>query len=155
MSPAIPLVSRIATPEDLPAVLDMMRAFYAEDRLRFDDVATPRAVSVLLSDPGCGALLLLGADGTDGYLALTRGFSLEQGGHHALLDELYIAPAARGRGLGAQALDIANAQARAWGVPVLRLEVHHHNPRAKALYLRAGFVDSHRDTLARALAPRA
>jgi len=155
MSAAEPLTSRIATLDDLPAVLDMMRAFYAEDRLRFDDIATPRAVSALLSDPGCGALLLLGADGTDGYLALTRGFSLEQGGHHALLDELYIAPAARGRGLGAQALDIAGAQARAWGVPVLRLEVHHHNPRAKALYLRAGFVDSHRDTLARALAPRA
>jgi len=148
MSVATSLVSRIATQGDLPAVLAMMRAFYVEDRLHFDDVATPRAVSTLLADPGCGALLLLGADGTDGYLALTRGFSLEQGGHHALLDELYIAPPARGRGLGAQALEIASAQARVWGVAVLRLEVHHHNPRAKALYLRAGFVDGHRDTLA-------
>ncbi|MGO3128325.1 MAG: GNAT family N-acetyltransferase [Luteimonas sp.] len=145
MSAATPLVSRIATLDDLPAVLAMMRAFYVEDRLHFDEVATPRAVSALLSDPGCGALLLLGADG---YMALTRGFSLEQGGHHALLDELYIAPAARGRGLGAQALEIASAQARVWGVAVLRLEVHHHNPRAKALYLRAGFSDGHRDTLA-------
>ncbi|MDR7192679.1 GNAT family N-acetyltransferase [Luteimonas terrae] len=148
MSTAAPLVSRIATLDDLAAVLDMMRAFYIEDRLCFDDVATPRAVSALLSDPGCGALLLLGADGNDGYMALTRGFSLEQGGHHALLDELYIAPTARGRGLGAQALEIASAQARLWGMAVLRLEVHHHNPRAKALYLRAGFVDGIRDTLA-------
>ncbi|VXB71002.1 GNAT family N-acetyltransferase [Luteimonas sp. 9C] len=148
MSDATPLVSRVATLDDLPAVLAMMRAFYIEDRLHFDDVATPRAVSALLSDPGCGALLLLGADGTEGYLALTRGFSLEQGGHHALLDELYLAPAARGRGFGAQALAIARATAHGWGVPVLRLEVHHHNPRAKALYLRTGFVDGHRDTLA-------
>ncbi|MFL6585726.1 MAG: GNAT family N-acetyltransferase [Luteimonas sp.] len=148
MNVATSLVSRIATLDDLPAVLAMVRAFYIEDRLHFDDVATPRAVSALLSDPDCGALLLLGANGTDGYLALTRGFSLEQGGHHALLDELYIAPAARGHGLGAQALGIATTQARVWGVAVLRLEVHHHNPRAKALYLRAGFVDGHRDTLA-------
>ncbi|MEF3081124.1 GNAT family N-acetyltransferase [Luteimonas sp. SMYT11W] len=154
MSPATPLVSRIATLDDLPAMLAMMRAFYSEDRLHFDDVATPRAVSALLSDPGCGALLLLGADGADGYMALTRGFSLEQGGHHALLDELYIAPAARGRGLGAQALALASTQARTWGVAVLRLEVHHHNPRAKALYLRAGFVDGIRDTLALDLATR-
>ncbi len=154
MSPATPLVSRIATLDDLPAVLTMMRAFYIEDRLHFDEVATPRAVSALLSDPGCGALLLLGADGTDGYMALTRGFSLEQGGHHALLDELYIAPAARGHGLGAQALELASTQARTWGVAVLRLEVHHHNPRAKALYLRAGFVDGIRDTLALDLAQR-
>lgn len=154
MSPATPLVSRIATLDNLPAVLTMMRAFYIEDRLHFDESATPRAVSALLSDPGCGALLLLGADGTDGYLALTRGFSLEQGGHHALLDELYIAPAARGRGLGAQALELASTQARTWGVAVLRLEVHHHNPRAKALYLRAGFVDGIRDTLSLDLAQR-
>ena len=88
-----------------------------------------------------------GETGAAGYLALTRGFSLEQAGHYALLDELYIAPEARGRGLGAQALALAAAQARDWGVDVLRLEVHHHNPRAKALYLRAGFVDTHRDTL--------
>lgn len=154
MSPATPLVSRIATLDDLPAVLTMMRAFYVEDRLHFDEGATPRAVSALLSDPGCGALLLLGADGTDGYMALTRGFSLEQGGHHALLDELYIAPAARGQGLGAQALELASTQARTWGVAVLRLEVHHHNPRAKALYLRAGFVDGIRDTLSLDLAQR-
>lgn len=154
MSPATPLVSRIATLDDLPAVLTMMRAFYVEDRLHFDEGATPRAVSALLSDPGCGALLLLGADGTDGYMALTRGFSLEQGGHHALLDELYIAPAARGQGLGAQALELASTQARTWGVAVLRLEVHHHNPRAKALYLRAGFVDGIRDTLSLDLGTR-
>ncbi|MET0329270.1 MAG: GNAT family N-acetyltransferase [Luteimonas sp.] len=147
MSEAAALPARPATPEDLPALLAMMRAFYAEDLLRFDETVTPRAVATLLADPACGAMLLLGETGSAGYLALTRGFSLEQAGHYALLDELYIAPAARGRGFGAQALALAAAQARAWGVDVLRLEVHHHNPRAKALYLRAGFVDSHRDTL--------
>lgn len=151
MSDAAPLPARRATPDDLPALLAMMRAFYAEDRLRFDERSTPRALAALLADPACGAALLLGEDGAAGYLALTRGFSLEQAGHYALLDELYIAPHARGRGLGAQALALAAAQARDWGVEVLRLEVHHHNPRAKALYLRAGFVDSHRDTLVLAL----
>ncbi|TDK32840.1 GNAT family N-acetyltransferase [Luteimonas terrae] len=147
MSEVAALPARAATPADLPALLAMMRAFYAEDRLRFDETATPRAIEALLADPACGVVLLLGETGAAGYLALTRGFSLEQAGHYALLDELYIAPEARGRGLGAQALALAAAQARDWGVDVLRLEVHHHNPRAKALYLRAGFVDTHRDTL--------
>lgn len=141
------LHNRVATPDDLPAALALVQAFYAEERLRFDPVATPRAMSRLLTDPACGALLLLGQDGNAGYLALTRGFSLEQGGHYALLDELYLIPDARGRGLGAHALGIAAAHARSWGVSMLRLEVQHHNPRAKALYLRAGFVDGHRDTL--------
>jgi len=147
MTGAPTMPARLATRDALPAVLAMMRAFYAEDRLHFDEVATPRAVSTLLDDASCGAVWLLGELGDAGYVAMTRGFSLEQGGSFALLDELYIQPSARGRGLGAQALALAEIQARAWHVAVLRLEVNHHNPRAKALYLRAGFVDSHRDTL--------
>lgn len=145
------LAARVATPEDRPAVLALMQAFYAEDRLCFDPIATPRALSTLLADSGCGVVLLLGDDGRAGYLVLSRCFSLEQGGHHALLDELYIAPHARGQGLGGRALALAASYARAWGVAVLRLEVHHHNRRAKALYLRAGFVDGGRDVLAVAL----
>lgn len=148
-APALPV--RAATLDDLPTVLALMQAFYAEERLRFDPTATQRAVRTLLGDATCGAVLLLGEDAELGYVALTRGFSLEQGGHYALLDELYVAPSARGQGFGAQALEVAAAQARAWGVAVLRLEVQRHNPRAKALYLRASFVDDHRDLLSLAL----
>lgn len=143
----VSLKVRVATPEDLSVVLAWTQAFYNEEHLQFDPVATPRAVSVLLDNPACGAVLLFGTDAPVGYAALTRGFSLEQRGHYALLDELYIAPHARGRGLAAHALDAAADQARAWGVSMLRLEVLHHNPRAKALYLRAGFVDDRRDML--------
>lgn len=141
------LAVRAATPDDLPTVLALMQAFYAEERLRFDPAATQGAVHTLLDDAACGAILLLGAEAELGYVALTRGFSLEQGGHYVLLDELYVAPSTRGQGLGAQALEVAAAHARTWGASVLRLEVQHHNPRAKALYLRAGFVDGHRDLL--------
>ncbi|UNK43708.1 GNAT family N-acetyltransferase [Luteimonas sp. S4-F44] len=139
--------ARDATTADRAHVLAMMRAFYAEDRLVFDPVRVGAGLDALLADPVHGAVLLLGDGGDDGYLVLTRGFSLEQGGAFALLDELYVAPQARGRGLGAQALALAAERGRAWGVAMLRLEVHHHNPRAKALYLRAGFVDGHRDML--------
>ena len=60
---------------------------------------------------------------------------------------LFVAGHARGRGIGAAALALAARQARDWGAARLRLEVHHHNPRAKALYTRAGFRDDHRDML--------
>ena len=36
---------------------------------------------------------------------------------------------------------------RSLGFSVLRLEVNHHNTRAKALYLSAGFQDDSRDIL--------
>ena len=144
------LHTRLAGSGDEARLLDMIRAFYAEDRIRFDPLRVGGALRALLSDPACGAILLLGdgaGDDAAGYLALTRGFSLEQGGHFALLDELYLGPAARGRGWGAQALEAAIALARSWQVATLRLEVHHHNPRAKALYQRLDFADDHRDLL--------
>ncbi len=142
------LQTRVAGPDDAAHVLALIRAFYVEDRIIFEPVRVSAALRTLLADPACGAILLLGDnDGIAGYLALTRGFSLEHGGHFALLDELYLGPAARGRGWGADALVAAMALARSWQVAALRLEVHHHNPRAKALYQRLGFADDHRDML--------
>ncbi|MCD9027714.1 GNAT family N-acetyltransferase [Luteimonas sp. BDR2-5] len=142
------LQTRVAGPGDEARLLELVRAFYAEDRIVFDPVRVSNALHALLADPACGTILLLGdGDGIAGYLALTRGFSLEQGGHFALLDELYLGPAARGRGWGADALAAAIEVARGWQVATPRLEVHHHNPRAKALYQRLGFADDHRDLL--------
>lgn len=127
----------------------MMRRLYAEDRITFDPARARGALATLLDDPRHGSILLpceeIGPP--CGYVVVSRGFSLEQGGTFALLDELYLAPHARGRGWGAQLLAAVQALARDWGVASLRLEVHHHNPRAKALYTRLGYRDDHRDIL--------
>jgi len=74
-------------------------------------------LAALLEDPRNGEVLLwLDEAGTVvGYGALAMGFSLEQGGHFALLDELYLAHAARGRGRGKQALAILEQRANAAG----------------------------------------
>ena len=141
------LAARPATGTDLPALLAMMRTFCAEDRIPFDADRVAAAATALITDALHGTILLLGDDAEAGYLVLTRGFSLEQGGAYVLLDELFVADHARGRGLGAAALALAAQQARDWGATRLRLEVHHHNARAKALYLRGGFRDDHRDML--------
>ena len=141
------LAARPATAADLPALLMMMRTFCAEDRIPFDPGRVARAATALIDDSAHGTILLLGDAADAGYLVLTRNFSLEQGGAYVLVDELFVAGHARGRGIGAAALALAARQARDWGAARLRLEVHHHNPRAKALYTRAGFRDDHRDML--------
>ena len=149
------LAARPATEADLPALLLMMRSFCAEDRIPFDAARVETAAAALIDDDAHGTILLLGDAADAGYLVLTRNFSLEQGGAYVLLDELFVADHARGRGIGAAALALAARQARAWGAARLRLEVHHHNPRAKALYTRAGFRDDHRDMLTLDLASTA
>ena len=83
--------------------------------------------------------------------AAIRSF-VEQGGRFVLLDELYLTPAARGRGWGRQALALARDWAIVEGASVMRLEVNHHNARAKALYLSEGYRDDERDILTLPLA---
>jgi len=149
-----PLVLRPVAPGDLPALLEMLRRFYAEDRIPLDEPRVRRGLGQLLADASLGAALFAEAGGVRvGYLLLGWCFSIEQGGRHVLLDEIYLEPGARGRGLGAALLAAACDWARNRGAEVARLEVNRHNPRAKALYLRHGFRDDDRDILSIAFAP--
>lgn len=59
----------------------------------------------------------------------------------AVLNELYVTPEDRGKGVGAELLDAAFAVARAQDLPLDRilLDVDHANERATELYDRHGF----------------
>jgi len=145
---------RLATPADFPRIIAMLRAFYDEDRITFEPALVEPGLHQLLAEPACGAVLLLEGDDVAeaGYITLGWCFSVEQGGRFVLLDELYLTPAARGRGWGRQALALARDWAIVEGASVMRLEVNHHNARAKALYLSEGYRDDARDILTLPLA---
>ncbi len=144
-----PFDFRVATTADTEQLIALMREFYAEDQIDFDPARARRALSALLADARNGEVLLWLSETRDvvGYAALTMGFSLEQGGPFALLDELYLGRAVRGRGYGKRALAILEERARARGVERLRLEVNRHNEQARRLYLATGYVDDDRDLL--------
>ncbi len=148
------LCFRLATPEDFPRVISMVRAFYVEDHITFDPGLVEPGLRAVLAEPAYGAVLLLESDevAEAGYITLGWCFSVEQGGRFVLLDELYLTPAARGRDWGRQALALARDWAIVEGASVMRLEVNHHNARAKALYLSEGYRDDERDILTLPLA---
>lgn len=136
-----------ATVADLSALLAMMRDFYAEEHLDFRP-PVQQAISELVAGATLdGAYLIADGRGVAGYFVLTFGFSVERGGKTALLDELYIVPAARGQRLGKAALAEASALAKSAGCKTLHLEVDHANEKARALYQRAGFIELPRDYL--------
>ena len=147
------LAWRRAGAADQAALLAMMRQFYREDAIDFDAQRIERGLSTLWERPELGEVLLwLAPEGeVVGYAVLTRCFSLEMGGQYGLLDELYLGPAARGRGWGKQAIALVEARARALGLDMLRMEVNHHNAAAKRLYLSMGYRDDQRDQLSRRL----
>jgi ribosomal protein S18 acetylase RimI-like enzyme len=61
-------------------------------------------------------------------------------------------PEARNRGLGSRVLALVEAEARAFGVRRIFLEVERHN-RVIGLYRRAGYVDHDRFLMSKVLTP--
>lgn len=130
-----------ATTADLPRLMPVLREFYAEEHLPWNEPALRAALTRLVADPGAGRLrLILRGDEIAGHLAVGFCFSLEFGGRYGLLDELFVRPAHRGAGLAKRALAEAEALCRAEGLLALRLEVNDDNAHARGIYERAGYT---------------
>lgn len=140
---------------DLPLLEQMVRAYYIEDGHLFDAERQPAALAALIEgEPlGRGWLVMLVGKPV-GYVVLTLGFSIEAGGCEGCVDELFVVPEVRGRGVGRRVLELLEDEARRLGVRRLFLEVEHAN-RACALYRRAGFVDHRRHLMSKRLDQRA
>lgn len=146
---------RPASESDVAALLELQREFYEHEGYPFDLAIAGRAMRELLSNPGFGRLWVMEHDGRmAGYLVVTFGFSLEFRGRDAFVDELFVAPWARGQGLGTTAIRVAEQTCLEAGIRTLHLEVEHTNERAKALYVRRGFYDHERHLMSKHLAPR-
>ncbi len=133
-------VFREAEPNDVTALLAMMSELYANDGVPFDDDRSRRAALQLIEEREAGCIWVIEAERTiAGYLVLTFGFSLEFGGRHGFIDELFITASYRGHGLGAAAVHHAKSEcARLYMTNVL-LEADLANKKATRFYRRLGF----------------
>src|SRR5215217_5646221 len=134
---------RPATPADVPALVALMSAFYAEADFPLPAAAATRAFAALLADARLGGAWLAEHDGDAvGHVVLTVSFSMEYGGLRGFVDDLYVRPEARGRGVAAALLGAVREASGALGVRALHVEVGPDNATARRLYARAGFADS-------------
>jgi GNAT superfamily N-acetyltransferase len=141
MAPEIRRASR----SDVDAIVEMVRSFYAESAYPFDAAHVFAAVDGLLSDPRRGRAWVVVDEGAPvGYGVLTYGYSIEYGGVDAFVDELWIAPALRGGGLGTRILDLVDEECVKKSVGALHLEVERENPAAERMYRARGFVGGNR-----------
>jgi GNAT superfamily N-acetyltransferase len=138
---------------DIGLLLELMAEYYACDGLRFNRALARHGLELLLEDQSLGCAWLMCDNGsTVGYLFLTFGFSLEFGGRFGLVDEVYIRPGSRGRGLGARAFGFVEEYALRLGIRAIRLEVEHENLGARNLYRRLGFNAHPRDLMTKWIA---
>lgn len=136
---------QLLSDQEIPTLLGLMREFYSQQQMRFDEGAAAAAGKKLLADPGKGQVFLIyrGAD-LAGYFVLTFCFSLEFHGRFALLDELYIREPFRRQKLGKAATAFAETLCREKGIKALRLEVGRENQAAQGLYRASGFAEDAR-----------
>ncbi|QYX55404.1 GNAT family N-acetyltransferase [Roseovarius sp. SCSIO 43702] len=130
----------LATADDLTALLPLVAAFHAEEGITQDDETRELALVPLLDGSPHGAVYLAGPRRAPiGYAAISFGWSLEFGGLDGFLDEIYIRPGVRGRGIGSEILRSLPKALAAHGLRALHLEVHRENAKARALYERLRF----------------
>lgn len=130
----------LATAADIDRLLPMITAFHAETGIDSTETARRAALDLLFSGQVQAAAWLIGPPRAPvGYIVVSFGFSIELGGRDAFLDEFYIRPKIRGRGMGAQTLQLLLPQLREMGVQAIHLEVDHTNEAAQKLYARHAF----------------
>ena len=146
-----PLVRR-ARPADLDALVPLMIAFNAAERVDWDPVASHDALAHLLASDATGAILVAERDGLlAGYAVVTWGFDLEFAGRDAFLTEIFVEPVHRRGGTARALLDGVMASARDAGAAALHLMVYPDNAPAIALYEGAGFARIPRVAMTRSL----
>ena len=126
----------------------MMREFYAQQEMHFDESAASQAVNRALQNPDLAQIYLIfrGAE-LAGYFALTFCFSLEFHGRFALFDELYLREPFRRQKLGKAVVTFAEQLCKKAGIKAMRLEVGRENLPAQSLYCAAGFKEDERNLM--------
>lgn len=130
----------LAKPDDLDRVLRLVADFHAEEDITQDTETRRAAILPLLEGSPHGAIYLVGPGRAPiGYAIISFGWSVEFGGLDGFIDEIYIRPGVRGRGIGTEVLvSLPKALAGA-GLRALHLEVDRDNEKARALYSKLNF----------------
>lgn len=129
------------TAQDISAALQLIEAFYQEDTPDpIERNTLQQRVERLIANTDYGGIWLINLDHKPiGYVVVCMTFSIQYG-RDAVLDELYVQPEYRGKGIGSAAVQFAEAYCREKGCEAIHLEVYAGNP-AVDLYRRLGYTE--------------
>jgi ribosomal protein S18 acetylase RimI-like enzyme len=132
---AMTLVSRSAQATDISTLIDLMQEFYAESGYALNRAWAEASFLALLRNKTHGETRLVCVDGrVVGYVVLTFRFSMEFGGLDAWIDDLFVQPAFRRRGVARYALQDLFTECHRRGALAVHVEVGKENAAAKSLY---------------------
>jgi GNAT superfamily N-acetyltransferase len=130
----------LAHHQDRDVLVALLAAQLHEHHIALSSERLAAAVDGPLRDAARGFFLIARVQGTAvgvAYLSFT--WTLEHGGKSCWLEELYVMPAYRERGIGRQLLGAVCQRATELGCAAVDLEVEEEHARAQRLYEREGF----------------
>jgi GNAT superfamily N-acetyltransferase len=131
----------VATEQDLPELLELVRAyldFYEVDPSDESMLALSRS---LIADPEREGVQFIAraGDGTAiGFASLFWTWATTRGGRLGVMNDLYVAPQARGSGAAEALIEACRARCEQRGAVALEWQTAIDNHRAQALYDRVG-----------------
>ena len=134
---------RPITANDVPELLALVEQYWLfEDIAGFERASVAKQLQRLCGDPRLGAGWIA-HDGKQpaGYLLAVYVFSLEHLGLTAEIDEFFVLPSCRGRGVGAQLLRMAEAEFARTNCTNVSLQLGRGNEAAREFYRRNGYSD--------------
>ena len=130
----------LASTDDLPRLLPLVEAFHEEAGIDVTPEARMAGLAPLLDNSPYGAVWLIGPNRAPiGYVVVCFGWAIEFGGMDGFVDELYIRPSVRSRGIGTEVLTNLPKELSKNGLKALHLEVSRVAIRSQEAYKRAGF----------------
>ena len=146
-----------ATEADIPALSDLLSILFTQEaEFKPDDDAQRRGLSMIIRNPHSGAILVA-REGEQVVAMVNLLFTVSTalGERVALLEDMVVAPAARGAGVGSALLEHALAYAQQQGARRVTLLTDHDNTAAQQFYAKAGFSRSPMVPMRRQLPTRA
>jgi GNAT superfamily N-acetyltransferase len=130
-----------ATGDDLPGLMPLLRGYCGFYRTSPTDDALVALAQALIEAPDAEGMLLVAREGDSeviGFATVSWKWSTTRGARIAVMEDLFVAPEARGRGAADALIAACADRAGALGAPVLTWMTAPDNRRAQAVYDRAG-----------------
>ena len=131
----------VVTPTDVDALLGLMRAYCDFYEVSPADAELVRIAEALIADPAREGVQLIARDRDGTAVAFATVYwtwSTTSGCRIGIMNDLFVAPEARGRGLADRLIEACRAQCKQHGAARLTWQTAPDNLRAQTVYDRVG-----------------
>jgi ribosomal protein S18 acetylase RimI-like enzyme len=126
--------------KDTETILGCMKDFYELEGIKFNRGKSKEAIENLIRNKSIGILWMILANNTSiGYCCIAFSYTLENYGRDCFLDELYIKPEYRSKGIGSMVMKLIEDYMVRLELKAIHLYVNNTNTDAYKYYIKHGF----------------